>query len=129
MRQVTNSFATGLGLSLGVIVAVAIAAVAYYQWRESTKATPHQMPTAGTADQAKAAALGALQKRGIRRLAKECKATFSHDTTQWAVAGPAETSDGNLAQVSVLLSVGTIGGTRRWKVEYIEVDGKSYVSQ
>jgi len=130
-KQFTSSFGSGFGFTLGALAAIAIAAALGYGWWQSNRVStqPKPAPTVGTAEQAKSAALSALKKRGVRNLARECTATFDSVDSQWVVKGPAKTDDGKLIQVMVLLSVGTIDGTRHWKTEYMEVNGKEYLGK
>lgn len=128
-KQFSSSFSSGFGATLGVLVAIALAAGGYqaYTYLAEPIPVPAKDTRIGTPEQAKAAALSALRKRGVFSLAKEASAAFSGN--QWAVSGPAKNDAGKLVQVSVLLSVGTIDGTRHWKTEYMEIDGKQYVGK
>lgn len=129
-QQFDSSFGSGFGFALGVGVALVliVSALLAYNWlAEPVVPFLPKEQTVGTASQAKAAALSALRKRGVQDLASEVKAEFADN--QWAVSGPAKNDAGKLVQVSVLLSVGTIDGTRHWKTEYMEIDGKEYVGK
>ena len=135
LRVANNSFSRGVGAGSGVAIGLAgaasiiVAAIAAWYWLSQPIAPVPQPKPVGTAEQAERIALSALQKRGISKLANETRAVFKSGDNQWLVYGPAETDDGRLVRVSVLLSVGTFSGKQRWKVEALEIDGKIYVGK
>lgn len=126
----SRGMGTGSGLAIGLVAALAgiVTLAAGWHWLSEPIAAP-KPPTVGNADQAKRIALNALRKRGVARLAREARAAFSADDNQWMVYGPAETDDGRLVQVNVLLSVGTVQGVQKWKLEIMEIDGKPYLGR
>ena len=121
---------SGLGLGLvGALVAVGALAGGWYWLSQPIVPVKPKTRTVGTAEQAERIALSALQKKGVVKLAREVRAVFVEDKNQWLVYGPAVTDDGRLVQVSMILSVGTFQGTKRWKVEIMEIDGKHYLGR
>lgn len=134
VRMAGNSFSRGMGAGSGVAFGFAGAAVLLgaalggWYWM-SEPIVPPKTTTVGTAAKAKEIALSSLQKRGIAHLAKEVRANFEPSDNQWYVSGPATTEDDRLVRVKVLLSVGTVRGAQRWKVEALEIDGKIYIGK
>lgn len=130
-QQLTSGFGSGLGVTLGIGIAVFALGGGWYAYNYLSEPVQAAAPqrTIGTPEQAKVAALSALRKRGVADLAREVKAFFVPDENQWVVHGPAKTDAGKLVLVNVLLSVGTIDGKRHWKAEYVEIDGKGYLGK
>lgn len=114
---------------VGALVAVGVLAGGWYWLSQPIVQVTPKPNTVGTAEQAERIALSALQKKGVAKLAREARAVFAEDKNQWLVYGPAETDDGRLVQVNLLLSVGTFQGKQRWKVEIMEIDGKHYLGR
>jgi hypothetical protein len=136
VRMAGSSFSRGMGTGsgmafglVGALVLVLAAGAAWY-WLSEPIAPPRPLTrTVGTAEQAERIALSALRKKGVANLASEVRAVFVEDKNQWLIYGPAVTDDGRLVHVSMILSVGTFQGTKRWKVEIMEIDGKHYLGR
>lgn len=134
VRMAGNSFSRGIGAGSGVAfglvgsLAILAAAIGAWYWLSKPIAPP-KPATVGTAAKARDIALSSLKKRGIAHLAKEVRAEFEPTDNQWYVSGPATTEDDRMVQVKVLLSVGTVNGAQRWKVEVLDIDGKIYIGR
>ena len=118
-----GSFNAGFGAALGAIAAlVIVAGISVAAWRLSQR--PATDPA--TAASAKRYAAQALAKHDIRSLGSEAQAACVDG--EWCVSGPALGRDNRLHDVFVSFRVATVGGTKRWQLMSVLIDGDAVVS-
>ena len=118
-----NSFVAGFGTTCGVLFALVLA-VSIFVIVERTRPRQHVIDPKMAAS-AKAYAMQALKHHDMLALGREAFA--AEVDGEWCVSGPAVGRDNRVHDVFVSFRVATVGKTKRWQLETLNIDGDAVV--